>query len=776
MRTTAGGPPPFPVRGTVAGFEAAAAGALAGLTLLAAPGTRGLLGGDRSLLPVMAAGLVMHLLAWVCRRRLGSVGFLVALAATVPLVGWLALPGTTVAGLPWTDTWSAAGAGMREVLEALSTGAPPGTDEPEVLRQGRMVLAVLSAAVVALMADQAAFHVRRAALALLPSFSLVLLGATRAPADQPGRTVAAYLGMAMVFLLLHHTMATRAVSVSVGGRSPFRLASLAPAGACLAAAVVAALVVGPRLPGYGEPPIVAEAGSVLARQGPGVRLSSFVDLNPVLTERSDLVMFTVASPVAAYWRLTALDRFDGRTWSRGPDDERNGSELDAGYLRGTEAVQSFQIENLRSEWLPAAYRPQRVDGPGDYLVTGASATVRQREETRSGQRYQVASLIPRLAAFQLERLQVPSSGPALRRYLALPPDLPRRVVAEARRVAGSAPSPSPYATALALQDYFRNGRFTYDLGARPGSGKDALVRFLFQTRRGYCEQFAGAFAAMARAAGLPARVAVGFTHGELGDDGRYQVRALNAHAWPEIYLGGAGWVAFEPTPGRGMPGAEGYTGVAAAQAELPRADVTIPTAGTTPLPTPVVPTTDTTAATPTTSTGPTVPGASAPSSVPGRQPVPSGKGTGGVPLIPISAGSLVLLAAAGVPLVKRRRRRARRRRAVGPNDRVLVAWAEAAEALAEWGMARRCSETLLDHAARAADDPRLPERVAEPVLMLAGRAGTASYSGREVGAEEAADSHMAAATIEDALRRATPLHRRLGRALAPWHLWKRRPL
>lgn len=120
--------------------------------------------------------------------------------------------------------------------------------------------------------------------------------------------------------------------------------------------------------------------------------------------------------------------------------------------------------------------------------------------------------------------------------------------------------------------------------------------------------------------------------------------------------------------------------------------------------------------------------------------------------------------------------RARRRRAVGPNDRVLVAWAEAAEALAEWGMARRCSETLLDHAARAADDPRLPERVAEPVLMLAGRAGTASYSGREVGAEEAADSHMAAATIEDALRRATPLHRRLGRALAPWHLWKRRPL
>jgi len=100
----------------------------------------------------------------------------------------------------------------------------------------------------------------------------------------------------------------------------------------------------------------------------------------------------------------------------------------------------------------------------------------------------------------------------------------------------------------------------------PGSGAGALERFLFETRRGYCEQFAGAFAVLARAAGLPTRVAVGFTPGDLGNDGRYRVRGLHAHAWPEVHLEGAGWVAFEPTPGRGNPTAEAYTGVPAAQA------------------------------------------------------------------------------------------------------------------------------------------------------------------------------------------------------------------
>ena len=80
-------------------------------------------------------------------------------------------------------------------------------------------------------------------------------------------------------------------------------------------------------------------------------------------------------------------------------------------------------------------------------------------------------------------------------------------------------------------------------------------------RKGYCEQFAGTFAAFARSLGLPARVAVGFTQGTLGPDGLYHVEGKHAHAWPEVYFSGIGWVPFEPTPTRGAPGDEIFTGV-----------------------------------------------------------------------------------------------------------------------------------------------------------------------------------------------------------------------
>ena len=112
---------------------------------------------------------------------------------------------------------------------------------------------------------------------------------------------------------------------------------------------------------------------------------------------------------------------------------------------------------------------------------------------------------------------------------------------------------------VALQDWFRT-EFTYSTDVPDGHGNSAIESFL-ENRVGYCEQFAGTFAAMARSLGIPARVAVGFTQGEQQDDGTYVVLGRNAHAWPEVWFDGYGWVPFEPTPGRGMPGAEAYTGV-----------------------------------------------------------------------------------------------------------------------------------------------------------------------------------------------------------------------
>ena len=138
----------------------------------------------------------------------------------------------------------------------------------------------------------------------------------------------------------------------------------------------------------------------------------------------------------------------------------------------------------------------------------------------------------------------------------MPDDLPAEVASSARReVAGAS---STYEAALKLQEWFQR-EFDYSLDVQPGHDNSAIERFL-RDRIGYCEQFAGTYAAMMRTLNIPARVAVGFTSGIELSERSYAVFGRNAHAWPEVWFDNIGWVAFEPTPGRGAPNAEIYTG------------------------------------------------------------------------------------------------------------------------------------------------------------------------------------------------------------------------
>jgi transglutaminase-like putative cysteine protease len=119
---------------------------------------------------------------------------------------------------------------------------------------------------------------------------------------------------------------------------------------------------------------------------------------------------------------------------------------------------------------------------------------------------------------------------------------------------------SEYDRAMAIQQYLRaDGGFTYSLTLAPPAGNkaggltdpDALTNFLV-TKQGYCVQFATAMVMMSRAAGIPARMAIGFLPGT-ESKGVRTVIASDAHAWPELYLNGIGWTRFEPTPQRGAP-------------------------------------------------------------------------------------------------------------------------------------------------------------------------------------------------------------------------------
>ena len=102
---------------------------------------------------------------------------------------------------------------------------------------------------------------------------------------------------------------------------------------------------------------------------------------------------------------------------------------------------------------------------------------------------------------------------------------------------------------MALQRWFtESGKFTYSLNVHQPDTAKALIDFLTKDRQGYCQQFAFAMAVLARLLDIPSRVAVGYTEGSpIGHD-RWDVRTSDAHAWPELYFQGAGWLRFEPTP------------------------------------------------------------------------------------------------------------------------------------------------------------------------------------------------------------------------------------
>ncbi len=108
---------------------------------------------------------------------------------------------------------------------------------------------------------------------------------------------------------------------------------------------------------------------------------------------------------------------------------------------------------------------------------------------------------------------------------------------------------SPLQQAIDLQNWLTSPAFTYTLKAQWKETGPWLLKFLTTDRHGDCEQFAPAFAVLARVLGIPSRVAVGFTGGSQAAGGVWKVTSADAHAWPELWFPQAGWIRFEPTPG-----------------------------------------------------------------------------------------------------------------------------------------------------------------------------------------------------------------------------------
>lgn len=104
-----------------------------------------------------------------------------------------------------------------------------------------------------------------------------------------------------------------------------------------------------------------------------------------------------------------------------------------------------------------------------------------------------------------------------------------------------------YEKAEAIEAFFNDGSFSYDLGYRAPTDEDTPEFFVTESKRGTCSDFATAFCLLAKAAGLNVHYVEGFNSGEVQTPGVYSISTENAHAFPEVYIAGAGWTIYEPT-------------------------------------------------------------------------------------------------------------------------------------------------------------------------------------------------------------------------------------
>jgi len=190
----------------------------------------------------------------------------------------------------------------------------------------------------------------------------------------------------------------------------------------------------------------------------------------------------------------------------------------------------------------AAAEPVAVDQPLVRLLRGPDDLIGL--EGVAGD-YVVRSEVRQASAADLRAASGAYPEAIRSRYLALREETPTRLRALAAEITAGAET--AYDVALAIERYLR--QFEYDLGVpAPPAGQDAVAYFVFDLQRGYCDYTASAFVVLARAAGVPARLAVGYATGEYDPaQGCYEVLELDGHSWPEVYFVGFGWVPFEPT-------------------------------------------------------------------------------------------------------------------------------------------------------------------------------------------------------------------------------------
>ncbi|MCL6517987.1 transglutaminase domain-containing protein [Alicyclobacillus sp.] len=396
-------------------------------------------------------------------------------------------------------------------------------------------------------------------------------------ANTPVHPVGVVVGVLAVFLAgLGVTHYARLRARASGGRlGPVRF--FIPLAAVLSASLVAGWALPKRGPVWVNP---FAPGTGAGGSGPGVHVIGYQTDNAHLGGSFVLdhtPVMSVVTEAPAYLRGEAYDLYTGQGWLADQKFMTTFSygqrvaegTVDESKLPGRDVRQTVTVlaPHLNAGVLFGAYAPDilwSMNGrtTGTVMVDPRQGTMfihpLLQGDSYSVTSYELQAPGRKLAGIPLPKPDGdPTLPPSVRPDLELPASVPERVLLLARRVTQG--SVDEYDAVQRIAQYLQ-ANYTYATEGIPvpGPHQDYVDQFLFETKRGYCNNFSSAMAVMLRAIGVPARWVTGFTEGTIdtsynGPGQRYTIENADAHSWVEVYFPGAGWVPFDPTPNFSMP-------------------------------------------------------------------------------------------------------------------------------------------------------------------------------------------------------------------------------
>jgi transglutaminase-like putative cysteine protease len=240
----------------------------------------------------------------------------------------------------------------------------------------------------------------------------------------------------------------------------------------------------------------------------------------------------IPSQSKLYWRGPILWQTDGLEWTTGEEHSRQ--EVSKIEFSGDPIHYDITIEPSNKKWLFGLEMVSELP-KGTFFTPDLQLKTRKPILTRQ------AFSLTSYSNYRLNN----EKNPELDRALLLPEHYHPKTREFARKLKNDFNEPSLILKATI--DWLKKENFIYTL-TPPIPTVDPVDEFLFNSKQGFCEHFASAFTVLMRAAGIPARIVIGYQGGEINPLGNYLiVRQRDAHAWVEVWLENRGWVRIDPT-------------------------------------------------------------------------------------------------------------------------------------------------------------------------------------------------------------------------------------